>query len=330
MKRLLLLITIFFVTTNTFANTDNTSLSTNKHKYEFTAGIGMTGMEVESLSSGNVLYNHQIIPYANVEAKVCFGNFCPEIRLQNSFSFYGDIATLNLSYDTLSFSKYYIKLPTMIPLNFFSYPAMILFDFEYDSITNTMQLTSGARFAGGLQSSGTKFAANYTTFTARLYVDTPVVEVPSLFEHAYFGVYYSYISKPASVAAGITPYSNILIANTYINAGGIFYDIKKDMIVKGLNLGVLAQVGYGDLNVYDDFGIDNVKFGNLYGLVAYKINVEIGYRYIFNNGIGVNANVGVNYNGSIDLLGTADPTLYTVNTAGYFKYYATLNFVFRK
>ncbi len=321
MKQIVLVIALLLTSVCAYAN-DNAS------DFEAFANVGVLSYTPESVMSADVTHAGYVVPYVGVGVRACLGDYCPELSVKNSFSFNGSASPLDINSKGVSYTNAYLKIPTAIPLNFFSYPTEILLDVEYDSLTTEFSLTDGSYVDGVLRASGTVFSGNYSTITARLYVDTPVVPESSLFEHSYFGAFYSYTSRPAAVSGGEAPYTRKLIVGTEIHSGGLFYDIKKNMIADGFNLGVLIQLGYGDISVTDTFTIPDVKFGNLYGLVSYKAVLEGSYIYKLDNGIGLGVKAGINYNGSVNLLGTEDIKLYSVNSAGYFKYYATLVFTF--
>lgn len=293
-------------------------------------GPGFMGSESFFLNNNLVKPVWTLIPTGILHLRFGDGEMLrPEILIEESGAFLFDRNGIREGGKPQSYGNYYLKLPLGIPFPFFSYKSSIAVDANY-SVLNTLLKTRGQVVVNNvIRGAGQTFNAVSTAFTVRLYVNTPIVLNPGFFEHSYFGVYYSEHTGPRTASPGSQssiPIPVLVDANS--RSGGIFFEMKKDTLLKGLNIEISAYVGYADIEVRDDASVVNAKYGNLGGLVELRGRFGVNYRYVFDYGLGLKFSAGAEYYTNLEFFNATDINKYSLNFGGDLRYFANLTFIF--
>lgn len=297
---------------------------------EGAAGPGIMAFEQMFIDKSVAGVSGNFIPYGRVHLRFGDGRFLrPEIIAEDSGAFNFDISGIREGGGTSSYNSYYLKLPLGIPVPFFHYGSSLALDARYSVSVTGLRLKDRALVNNRIYESGGRFRAASSEMTFRLYLNTPVVPNPSFFEYSYFGVFYSERVLPRTAAPpGSGQGEPYILISTLTRTGGIFYDMKKDTPLKGLNFDISAYLGYGDMFKLEDISSIGASFGNTKELLTIYAKGGLSYRYIFGRNMGLDFNLGVSYFVTTEFLSTADDSKYAVNTGGDLRYFASLNFVF--
>lgn len=294
-------------------------------------GAGFIGFEPMFLDKSLTSFSDVYMPYGKLHLRFDDNKFLrPEFLIEESGAFKFNKSGIKTGKSPWAYNKYYLKIPTGIPLPFFKFVGRLYIDGLYSSSNINILLDKPIVVNNVLQASGTRLTGISSEMTFRLYLDTPIVKNSSIFEYSYFGVYYSEkvsprTAKPPSIMADAPE----ILLSTLIRSGGIFYDMKKDTPLKGLSFAINAYIGYGDLYPLDDVSsVPNSSFGNINGLIAVGGQGGFSYRYVFNNGLGIEIDTGVSFFATTEFINSPDKNKYTMNMGGDLRYFANLSFVF--
>lgn len=293
-------------------------------------GPGFVGAEPFFINTGYAERLWTLIPTGKIHLRFADGRFlAPEIMVEESGAFLFDRNGIREGKKPQSYGSYYLKLPLGIPVPFFTYKSTMAADAVYTTMNTRLKTKNRVVVNNALRGPGEYFSALSTSFMVRLYLNTPIVEEPSIFQHSYFGIYYSERTYPRTATpGGDNPGGPVLLVDTDSRSGGIFFDMKKDTIAKGLNVEVYAFAGYASIEVRDSAKIAGASFGNTEGLVSIGARAGLSYRYIFDKGLGLKFSAGVEYYTDLEFFNAANAKKYSVNLGGELKYFANLSFVF--
>lgn len=298
---------------------------------EGAVGGGISIAENMAVNKDTVEISGNLVPYGSIHLRLNDGAaYYPEIIIKNSGDFSFSKSGIDSDKKGGSYNSYYIKLPIGLSVPFFHYKSRLNFDFAYFSATSDVKLKRQALVNNIVCDAGREFSSVSSVMSFRLYLDTPVVLQPSIFEYSYFGIYYMEhtFNRTAAQPNDRQDIPEIFIS-TLTRTGGIFYDMKKDTPLKGLNFGISVYLGYGDMFTLDDIhAIEGASFGNIKGLIVISSSVDLSYRYYFTDRIGMNINGGLSYFVTTEFLNTADNSKYKMNMGGDLRYIAGLSFVF--
>lgn len=323
------LFTLFFTTL--FLTSSHAEEVEKKLIIEGEIGPGFVGSENFFLNNSIAKPVWTLIPTGILRLRFGDGQMLrPEILIEDSGAFLFDRNGIREGRKPQSYGNYYLKLPLGITIPFFSYKSSMAVDANY-SVLNTLLKTRGQVVVNNsIRGAGQTFNALSTAFTVRLYLNTPIVLSPSFFEYSYFGVYYSEHTGPRTAAAGVQSDTGIpLLVDANSRSGGIFFEMKKDTILKGLNVEIAAYAGYADIEVRDSASVVNAKYGNTGGLVELRGRFGINYRYIFDYGLGLKFSTGAEYYTNLEFFSTTDVNKYSLNFGGELRYFANLSFIFQ-
>lgn len=304
----------------------------NRPVIEGEIGPGFIGAEHFLMSTSIVKPEWTLIPTGRVHLRFDNGKlFRPEFIVEESGAFLFDRNGIREGKMPQSFGYYYLKIPLGLTIPFFTYKSSIAVDADYSAMNTLLKTKSQVVINNKIRGANEDFNALSTAFTVRLYLNTPIALNPSIFEHSYFGVYYSEHTLPRTAVPGTDSKNPIpLLVDTNSRSGGIFFEIKKDTPAKGLNVGITAYLGYGHIEVRDDASVVDAKFGNLDGLVNIKGRGTLSYRYLFPNDLGINFTTGVEYYTDLEFFNSANTKKYSVNLGGEMRYFANLSFTFAR
>ncbi len=295
-------------------------------------GAGFMGFEPMFFDKSAMSSSDHYFPYGKIHLRFDNGKFLrPEFLIEESGQFKFDIKGIKTGSHQTSYNKYYLKIPTGLKIPFFSYKSQFYVDGLYSSSSMVLRLKKKMTVNNVMRNAGERFTANLSEMTFRIYLDTPIVLEPSIFEYSYFGVFYSQrvVPRMAKPPAHLISISSDILLSTEIKTGGIFYEMKKDTPLKGLNFDIYAAIGYGDLFGLDDVNsVYSASFGNTKGLVTIFAKAGLGYRYVFKTGLGIDINVGASYFITSEFINSPNPDKFTMNMGGDLRYFANLSFVF--
>ena len=287
---------------------------------------GIYGFNMFSIRPSNAVQKEYIIPYGALSLKLFSGTvFSPELTIHDSrFIFSENGASIDEQAD--NYNYYYLKLPLGFYVPFFGWKAEMYIDGSYSSLNNNFSVKDNLMVQGSLLSSGSSFHLSSSSWNVRLYLDTPVVLKPSITEYAYFGIYYEE-GRSARTALPGEDYAggNTLLVDYTSRTGGIFYEMRQDLY-KGFMFGINVYAGIGDIETSDKY---NVSYGNTEGLVAYKVEITLGYQHIFKQqGVGVAFDAGASYAGFVEFFYGKKDGPYSLTLDGDIRYFAELRFLF--
>ena len=287
---------------------------------------GVYGFNMFSIRPANAVQKEYIIPYGALSLKLFSGTvFSPELTIHDSrFIFSENGASIDEQAD--NYNYYYLKLPLGFYVPFFVWKAEMYLDGSYSSLNNNFSVKDNLMVQGSLLSSGSSFHLSSSSWNVRLYLDTPVVLKPSITEYAYFGIYYEE-GRSARTALPGEDYAggNTLLVDYTSRTGGIFYEMRQDLY-KGFMFGINVYAGIGDIETSDKY---NVSYGNTEGLVAYKVEITLGYQHIFKQqGVGVAFDAGASYAGFVEFFFGKKDGPYSLTLDGDIRYFAELRFLF--
>ena len=202
-------------------------------------------------------------------------------------------------------------------------------DGSFSSLHGNFNVLRPVLIKGQSLQAGDKFYTVSTNWNVRLYFDTPVVLKPSISEYAYFGIYYDETISPKSATPG-TDYAGYgsMIVEALTRSGGIFYEMRQDLY-KGFMFGIAVHLGVGDIEVKKNSQSYDVKYDGTQGLISYKVNLSIGYQYIFKKQhVGLAFDAGVEYAGNTPFFFAKQENLFGLRADGELRYYAELKFLF--
>ena len=287
---------------------------------------GVYGYNMFSIRPANAVQKEYVIPYGALSLKLFSGTvFSPELTIHDSrFMFSENGASIDEQAD--NYNYYYLKLPLGFYIPFFGWKAEMYLDGSYSSLNNNFSVKDNLMVQGSLLSSGSSFHLSSSSWNVRLYLDTPVVLKPSITEYAYFGIYYEE-GRSARTALPGEDYAggNTLLVDYTSRTGGIFYEMRQDLY-KGFMFGINVYAGIGDIETSDKY---NVSYGNTEGLVAYKVEITLGYQHIFKQqGVGVAFDAGASYAGFVEFFFGKKDGPYSLTLDGDIRYFAELRFLF--
>lgn len=310
---------------------DNKTTTEKSPIIEGIVSAGFIGFEPMFLDKSQASFSNVYMPYGKLHLRFDDNKFLrPEFIIEETGSFSFKKSGITNGKSHWAYNKYYLKIPTGIPVPFFKFTGRLYLDGLYSTSNINILLKKPSVVNNTLYNKGEKFTGISSEMTFRLYLDTPIVMDNSIFEYSYFGVFYSERVSPRSAS----PPGNIenpqeLILSALVRTGGIFYELKKDTPLKGLNFNILGYIGYGDMfNLDDVSAVNNVKFGNTTGLLTFYFTGGFSYRYIFNTGVGIEVNAGASVFTTSEFLHTKDDSKYSMNMGVDLRYFANLSFVF--
>ena len=290
---------------------------------------GVIGYSLFSINTLDAISPMPVMPYGMLNLKLFSGTrFSPEIKIKDS-RFIFTSSDLNTGEKPQNYNYYYIKLPLGFHVPFFGYKSQMNIDGSFSSLHGNFNVLRPVLIKGQSLQAGDKFYTVSTNWNVRLYLDTPVVLKPSISEYAYFGIYYDESISPKSATPG-TDYAGYgsMIVEALTRSGGIFYEMRQDLY-KGFMFGIAVHLGVGDIEVKKNSQSYDVKYDGTKGLISYKVNLSIGYQYIFKKQhVGLAFDAGVEYAGNTPFFFAKQENLFGLRADGELRYYAELKFLF--
>jgi len=321
----LISVIIFCLNTLLFAQ-DNSSKSmtdnsSNRNIIEFELGGGAFSNVFFGASDSVIDQDLVLIPFAKLRLRVLDGiSFVPEIEIKESGYFKFDRYQISSKVKDVGYNSYYIKLPLMLKIPFFTYDAMINIDGRFSSFITLETLQQDLKINRELYLSGKRISSITSELETRLFLDTPIISKSNFFNHSYFGVYYSEDIIPRLVSPPSTIVDNKYYVNAVTRNGGIFYEMRNDTALKGLNFLINLSLGYGDIYLLDDTTLSRDNIGNISNLLIFKIRAGLNYRYIFNRYFGLDINFQMRYNLATNFFSAEDTSKYSMNIDDDFRY----------
>ena len=261
---------------------------------------GVIGYSLFSINTLDAISPMPVMPYGMLNLKLFSGTrFSPEIKIKDS-RFIFTSSDLNTGEKPQTYNYYYIKLPLGFHIPFFGYKSQMNIDGSFSSLHGNFNVLRPVLIKGQSLQAGDKFYTVSTNWNVRLYFDTPVVLKPSI----------------------------SMIVEALTRSGGIFYEMRQDLY-KGFMFGIAVHLGVGDIEVKKNSQSYDVKYDGTKGLISYKVNLSIGYQYIFKKQhVGLAFDAGVEYAGNTPFFFAKQENLFGLRADGELRYYAELKFLF--
>ncbi len=274
---------------------------------------------VQFMNTGNVKSDFSVIPYGKLSLRFLDGYpFIPQIEIENTGLFSFDKQMISTKKINSGYNSYYVRVPLLLSIPFATYRSMLNIDTRYTTYAKKYTLQKDMFVEGALLASGRDVYGVTSESETRLYFQAPVRSKDYQYNHAFMGIYYAEEVAPRSTSLVSVTDNKQNFINTVVRNFGIFYELKTDTPVKGLNFLINLTLGYGNTYLLNDtLPYDREVFTNASNLIIIKGRVGISYRYMFNPHIGLGADLKIEYTSANDFLsGTKDGTSTTIDMYG--------------